>query len=171
MPLAHRLTIKLSPISQQDFVAFVTAVDSEAPNLLKWNNPVNWYRYHGGTPVRRWFNEVRDEFEVEAIIDFPNRWPPSPMPQLSGDILFVLRGCADRDGPDSIALFPETLRKDLREVRATLEAYSKTKKLDSVDAAVQRASGLGYAPLISKPLQIVYHNESGSSQFLIDRWE
>jgi hypothetical protein len=49
--------------------------------------------------------------------------------------MFVLQNCRDVYPPSNNAIFPSNLRKELHEVRSTIEAYAKTARLSGVGDA------------------------------------
>ena len=77
LPLAKTMEVKLDNPSK--FVALVTARDTTAPNILKWDNTFSWY-YHGGADAdirqrvesaggRYANNEIRCSLAWEGVTD------------------------------------------------------------------------------------------------------
>lgn len=110
-------------------IALLTAEDPTAPPILQWDDPehrcpVNWYVYSGGSRPQNWgvFGPWAD---VSAVCLLPHMWrDEDAYPQHERGAVLVLRGCVDRGNP-GLALFPEVLRSEYREVRATIEAHSR----------------------------------------------
>ena len=57
------------------------------------------------------------------------------MPHLGGGVTLVLRGAADTRTGQGNALFPATLRDDLHQIRATVEAYSRAAMIGVVSVS------------------------------------
>ena len=112
---------------QENFVAILTAEDPNAVPIIKWDsksnrNPFNWYVYNGGSYPGQW--GLRTGFvEVTGVVMQPNLWQPG-YESHGKAVFFILKGCKDSKA-NSLCLFPETLKSELHEVRATIEAYSK----------------------------------------------
>lgn len=130
LPTAKVIKAKV-PARSSSFTALLTATHADAPPLLRWDhedrrNPVSWYFYHGSTSAAQWNLPANEFVPVTAICNAPSDWH-AETPQRDAAIL-ILQGAVDtRDA--GLALFPETLREELREVRSTIEAYSKTGKI------------------------------------------
>lgn len=149
-----------------NFIAFTSAVHADAPPLFKWDSPVAWYVYPGGSSANRW-GLYPGWVQVTAIAPLPTMWGKEPKPHLGeGDVL-MLQGAVDRQNSGS-ALFPECLRGDLHGARATIEAYSRSAKLSGAD----RASACGYDMRKSHARGKLRVLASGAlTSYFIDRWE
>jgi hypothetical protein len=149
-----------------NFIAMTTAVHADAPPILKWNNPVAWYVYHGGSGAQQW--GLRAGWtKVEAISLSPTMWGDEPQTYLHEGLVIVLEGAQDSRN-ESACLFPETLRNELHGVRSVIEAYSKRAKLG--EAGGPTASGLhlgktggGYVLRVK--------SATGTTDYRIDRWD
>lgn len=120
------------------YAALVTAVDPDAPPILQWDsegrrNPVSWYLYHGGSAPSQWGLVAGKYCPVAAICLSPAHWN-GQMPHQVDGVFFLLEGAKDSRN-QSLALFPEILKSELREARSVIEAHSKTGKLDSQEEA------------------------------------
>jgi hypothetical protein len=120
-----------------DYAAYVTAVHSDAPPILQWDslenrNPVSCYVYHNGSYCTQWGLATDTYVPVTAVTLRPHMWFGEDKfnHQISG-VLFVLEGAKDRNCTE-LALFPEILKSELREIRSTIEAFSKTRKIEGV---------------------------------------
>ncbi len=172
LPLARE--IKAWVPRRGDFCAFTTATDPSAPPILKWDsaecrNPFAWYLYDKGSFACRW-NLERDSWaDVVAISELPARWDKDPVWASFGNgALFVLKDCQDQHN-QSLALFPECLRGDLHSVRATIEAYSKSKKLEALRPTVQHAAGLRFND--NSPIDLQVCIGDTLMYYTLDRWE
>lgn len=132
LPNAKKIEL-LTNYGRDSYAALVTAVDPEAPPIVKWDadnnrNPFNWYMYSNGSYPVDWNLKGGKWTEVTAVVLQPNLWQPGFEYQGKG-LFFILKGCKDTNNHSS-GLFPEILRGELREVRATIEAYSKENPLE-----------------------------------------
>lgn len=83
-------------------------------------------------------------------------------------VFLVLAGAKDTRN-SGIALFPEILKSDLREVRSTIEAYSKNAKLDGFDEA--SACGLRLQAGSTWNTKIKVTTSDGVFNYVLDRWD
>lgn len=156
------------------YAAFLTAVHPDAPPIILWDreddrNPFSWYLYTNGSSCKRW-NLLPGWNEVTAVVLQPNMWSGRPCGYATHGAMFILKGAKDQDGTSSACLFPSFLRRELYEVRATIEAYSKHTKLIGKEDA--DACGL----LIqsgSKNLAVKLRvtTDVGVALYQIDRWD
>lgn len=136
LPGAERIAYRV-PDCHAPYLAFVTAARPESPPILQWDslehrNPVSWYVYSHGSRASAWNLQDRQWVEVEAVVLQPSMWHGT-FPHHGQSAVAVLRGCRDVRGGDSLALFPEILRSEFHGVRATIEAYSRTRRLGAVE--------------------------------------
>lgn len=164
--LPGALSMEVNVPAHGNFIAMTTAVHADAPPILKWNNPVAWYVYHGGSSAQQW--GLRAGWcKVEAISLSPTAWGDRPSSFLHEGLVIVLAGAQDTRN-ESACLFPETLRNELHGVRSVIEAYSKGAKLG--DAGGPAASGLhlgkGTAGYVLR-----VKSATGITDYRIDRWD
>lgn len=73
---ARRIEVQV-PVNDSRFVALVTAVDPQAPNLLAWGNPMSWYYAAGmGGEFRRRVEEAGGKYgdvDIRATLVWNNR--------------------------------------------------------------------------------------------------
>lgn len=106
---------------------------------------------------------------VVAVSLRPNQWVGEGFEHFARGALFVLPRCWDREAPNSNALFPETLRRELHGARSVIEAYSKRATLGGREQAT--ACGLLFAPG-APPVQVRAHGPAGvMAEYQIDRWD
>lgn len=171
LPGAEKVEL-IVPHHSGAFCALVTAVDPEAPALLKWDrddrrNPVNWYFYHGGSAASRW-SLATGAVPVVGITPKPSQWQDG-FTYEGEAVMFVLEGARDRDNR-SLALFPETLRSELHGVRATLEAHSKSRSLQPVEG--QLASGMMFGGGSAwDDLTLRVTTADSIATYRLDRWD
>lgn len=112
-----------------NFAAFTTAVDANAPRLFKWNSPLGWYVYHGGSMPQS-FNMRAGWATVLCVQEVPSQ----------EGVVFCLHGCKDVIYRGGLCIFPEMLRHELHEVRSVIEAFSgKGRLMDSIRTRVPAA--------------------------------
>lgn len=173
LPMAKKIEVKVG-YGRDSFAALVTAADPEAPPILQWDteenrNPFSWYLYSSGSYARDWNLNSGDYVEVTGITLQPNMWQPGYEHQGSG-VFFILKGCKDLRNKSS-ALFPETMRGELREVRKTIEAYSNMTPLSGDWEA--DACGLRYQSGDNDNWQcnLRVTTDLGTSLYKLDRWD
>jgi len=177
LPTAEKIQLMV-PGGQASFGAYVTAENPFAPPLLQWDseksrNQTSWYVYHMGSLATNWNLQPYMLVNVLGISPGPHMWEAS---KVNGDFsrhakgaLLILEGARDLRAADcGLAIFPETLRGDLHEVRSTIEAYSRKGTLGQ--PFDQHAAGL---LLSDKNAVAELHVTSGGVQqtYKIDRWD
>ena len=126
------------------FIALVTAVNADAPPILKWDrederNAMSWYVYHNGSPATQW--GLRGGWtRVNAVVPLPTMWGPRAQPFLGNGVVLVLDGALDTRTGQGNALFPANMRDELHAIRSTVEAYSAKAELQGREAG----SACGY---------------------------
>jgi hypothetical protein len=167
----------LVPYNATSFFAFVTAADLDAPPILQWDtearrNPVNWYVYSGGSMASQWRLVPGTYVPVNAISTQPSGWNPDLPGDHHGDgAYFTLQGARDSHNLTS-ALFPEVLKTEFREIRSSIEAYSRSRVLGGAEEA--DACGLCFQKSNkSWPTATirVTDRRGGRALYRLDRWD
>ncbi len=157
-----------------NFSQMTGPVVPDAPRLFQWNHPYCSYTYHGGTTANHFHLVAGHPARVLAIVPNVERWGSARFEHHADGVLFVLENCRDTHA-DELAIFPETLRSELHEVRSVIEAYSKTDKLEEVSETAQVAAGafLGEKarPEFTKDLVFKVWTPGLVQTIRIDRWE
>lgn len=172
LPSARKIELKVG-YGRDCFAALVTAENPEAPPIIKWDteenrNPFSWYLYANGSCASNWNLSSGNYVEVTGIALQPNLWQPGYEYQGQG-VFFILKGCKDKQNKTS-GLFPEILRGELREVRATIEAYSKANPLSGDWEA--DACGLCYQSGSQNwQCELRVTTDVGVSLYKLDRWD
>lgn len=135
-----------------NFEAILTAEHADAPPILR-HHPFSTYVYHHGSRAGDWGLWPGTWVNVEAVV---------PRPTSSG-VTLVLKGCMDTQRGQGNGLFPEILRSELREVRATIEAYSKRAEIGRVTGP----GACGYGMWAKNAIRI----QADSIEYKIDRWD
>ena len=160
--------------ARDSYGAILTAVDPSSPPIIKWDMendrcPFNWYVYSGGSYPGAW-GLSNGYVEVTGVALQPNMWRKGP--HTTGEaVFFILKNCKDhRYKTAGIALFPETLKSELREVRSTIEAYSNANVLDGYD----EASACGIRMQASSKwwdYRVRVTTDVGTTIYKLDRWD
>lgn len=156
-----------------NFGAFTTAVVPSAPPLFKWDNlelrnPGAWYLYPGGSPASQWNLSPGVLTDVLGIAKLPpDFYAEGPFNYITeGRRLLILRGAADKSD-SGLSIFPECLLGELHEVRATIEAHSKTGTMEPERR--DRASGHYIGDRMEVNLEVT--TEDGVARYCVDRLE
>lgn len=173
LPYAHQVELK-TKYGNDSYAALITAEYPDAPPIILWDdeslrNPFSWYLYSGGSPANRWNLNGGTYVEVTRIEYQPNMWYESYNYEGKG-VFFILKGCKDVNGSSSLALFPEVLRRELREVRSTIEAYSRMHKLEGKEYA--SACGILLQDSTSEwNCRLRVTTDIGVTEYILDRWD
>lgn len=160
--------------SSGGFVAMVTATNSDAPPILKWDwdeerNPFSTYTYVHAQPASSWNLVGRTYVDVTGIFPVPCMWGSRPQPHLGNGAMFVIEGCKDTRIGQGNALFPEILRNELHGARSTIEAYSK--KAEFGGRAEASVCGLTVRPGNAGQTVRTRQNGGAWNYYTIDRWD
>lgn len=142
LPKVKRLGIRFpnANFSPLNLTQYVAATDPESKPILRWDNEekrntVSTYVYNNGSRLGQWTEgSVSQEFVIAGITVNPNTWGNVAMKYdipVEG-VTLLINGLKD-NGNNSVALFAETLRHELRDIRRVVEEYSNTHKLDDVE--------------------------------------
>ncbi len=174
--LADAKSIELLVPSQGNFCALVTAENADAPPIFQWDaieqrNPVSLYVYDSGSPANRWGLNARQWTKVTALTARPAHWFGGDFAHHAQAAVFILDGAKDANYKNiGVPLFPETLRAELREVRATIEAHSKVGTLGGYENA--SACGLMFQSQGSEPVHLRVTLANGTRvEYKLDRWD
>jgi hypothetical protein len=155
------------------FTAFVTAEDMDAPPIVQWDvpeqrNPMSWYFYSNGSRANDW-NLKTGWAKVTALCESPCHWFGRSTPNYPEALFFIIDGAKDKRDSGS-ALFPEILKSDLREIRSTIEEFSRTAKISGREDA--SAAGLSISKGDKKEQIVIRVTTSlGTQKIKLDRWD
>lgn len=174
LPFAESILFDVPGNQRLAFAALVTAVSQNAPPIMQWDsqderNPANWYVHHNGSTAAD-FTLTPGWVKVTAVALQPNMWSEKmTYPQHGESVFFLLQGAREASVSCGAALFPEVLKSEFREIRATIEAYSKsatiTERLEAEACGIRLQKGQTYShrfKVTAKGMRSVY---------LIDRWD
>ena len=106
---------------------------------------------------------------MTAVVLQPNMWSDRPNGYTSVGAMFVLKGARDTRNPTA-CLFPNILKGELHEVRATIEAYSNGSQMQGKEEAsvcgllIQNSS-----KWLDVKLRVT--SDVGVAHYKIDRWD
>jgi len=83
-------------------------------------------------------------------------------------VIFILAGAKDSQNT-SLALFPETLRSELHQVRSTIEAFSRAGKLEGQEKA--SACGIALNKGSNGNARFRVRTKTGTVEYRLDRWD
>lgn len=156
-----------------NYSAIVTSVHKEAPPLLQWDreekrNPFSWYVYVGGSDCSRW-RLSPGYCNVTGICLQPSMWDKEhEYPNQGKSVFFIFEGAKDTDS-SSIALFPSMLKSELHPIRSTIEAHSKSAKLEGTKEASACGIKLEGSGHWSTTLRVT--TSTGTMEYNLDRWD
>ena len=162
------------PIGRDNYCAVLTAEDPDAPPIVRWDteenrNPFSWYVYSGGSMPETWNLHPGRFVPVTAVTMQPNMWGGNHDYEGKA-VIFVLKDCKDMNYRNSgCALFPEILKSELHEVRATIEAYSKQSTCYGYDEA--SACGIRIQANTNSRARFRVTTDFGVTEYVIDRFD
>lgn len=171
--LPQAKSVKIRPNVKDNFTAYVTAVDADAAPILKWDdehtrNPVSWYLYPGGSTAFQWGIQGARWYDVPFILKAPPLWTGKLNPINEHELIVIAEAADSRN--DSAALFPQILRNELHSVRATIEAYSGSSKLETAQDGRMLAGILLDSNNAAVRLRVDLGN-GVTGEYEIDRWD
>lgn len=136
--LTEAVKIEYHVPMQAQLAALVTAVDSNAPPILQWDggeqrNPVSVYSQTA--PTQSWNLTPSSWVTVKAISPMPYHWNGNAAPNQKQGVFLSLEGCRDVSRQAGGGFLPEFLRAELREIRASLDAYARSARVEGGDKA------------------------------------
>ncbi|MGH1263470.1 hypothetical protein ACQVWE_14295 [Bacillus cereus] len=171
LPLAEEIEYQVKSVD--NFSAILTASYEDAPPILQWDkeeqrNPFSWYVYSGGSNASKW-NVSTGYQKVTAITFQPSMWYDENAHQGKA-VFLILDGAKDnRFNSAGNALFPEILKSELREIRSTLEAYSKGAAIEEYDEASACGVRLQYGGTWNAMVRVT--TKTGTAVYKLDRWD
>ena len=172
LKMARRIEFYVTGNSD-NYSAILTAEDLSAPPILQWDTeenriPFSWYVYSGGSTPSKW-NLERGYVDVTGVALQPNMWADGH--EHNGkSVFFILKGAKDTGYRTSgNALFPETLKAELREIRSTIEAYSRKAVLGGYDEA--SACGIRLQGSSKWNARFRVTTDVGTTVYVLDRWD
>lgn len=160
------------------FFALTSQSDPAAQPIIQWDfddarNPVSWYVYPNGKRASDWGLVEGVWYPVSLVMERPSMWNGNRCPHMGDGVMLVVPGAMDKTGGECLHLFPEILRQELRQVRATVEAHSNAGRLEG-DAATS-VSGISIPNnstlLAARPVRVRATVGNVVTEYSIDRWD
>jgi hypothetical protein len=163
------------PVAGQNYSlgALTTAVDPDAPPLIKWDspdsrNPFSWYRWSKIEP-EEFGLPMGVPLTVLAAVPLPSGWNAEHAHSLDGVIL-PLQDVHDAHLADvGLALYAEALRDEVQTVRKVIQQHSLQDVL--ADPGAPLACGLVLRKSDALRVRLIATIRGVASEFYIDRWE
>jgi len=162
--------------SNDNFSAILTAENYDAPPILQWDteeqrNPFSQYVYHNGSSCSNW-NLSSGFCKVTGICFTPSMWY-GDFEHQGKAVYFILDNAKDTNyrygGGSGNALFPETLKSELREIRSTIEEYSRHKTINGYEQS--SASGVKLQGGNDWDARIRVKTDNATIDYKLDRWD
>ncbi len=158
-----------------NYSAILTAEHQDAPPIILWDteekrNPFSHYVYSGGSSYRNWGLSL-GYCKVTGICYQPSMWY-GEYPNQSKSVMFILEGAKDsRYERAGCALFPEILKSELRGIRSTLEAYSRSSAIKGYEEASACGIRLQYGARHDWDTVLRVTTKTGTATYKLDRWD
>lgn len=172
LPTAETIEFHVDLFVRNNYAAFITAENPDAPPILKWDSPENrcplsWYLYNGGSAGVDW--NLTDGFvPVTAVALQP--FDVGKFTNEAPFAMFILKGARDTRHWQSGGMFVESLRGEFHEIRKTMEAHFMSAPISGRDEA--EACGLMIRSgqhLLNNRFRVV--SNGIRSTYTIDRWD
>lgn len=138
------------------------AVEDTGVRLFQWGHLFSGFSWVN--PQRPSSYGLAAWANVPGITSVPSSWDGG-RPNHADGLVFLLEDAKLPHSP-GLALFPETMRGELREVRSVIEAYSKTRAMQGLDQPNQ-AIGVAAGRQFGYPLRL----RVDGRLITLDRWE
>lgn len=154
------------------YISIVTAVHADAPPILQWDrederHTFSHYFWHGGANATQFGLQPNAWVRVVGVTSKPPFINQAP--HYGQGAVLLLEGAADTRLSGHLALFPELMRSELREIRSTLEAFSRAGTMG--EAGAPAAAGIGIAPQSQASPMIRVKTAAAVTTYKIDRWD
>ncbi len=176
LPAAESIDLRTAT-GPDNHAALVTAADPDAPPILQWDrpdrrNPVSIYVWIGGSLPRAFGLAEGAWVPVVGITPQPSGWHGATSDHLGAGSVLILEGARDTQRAGN-ALFPEFLKAELREVRSTVEAFSREATIEAAPDGVPPAAGLmlSRGSVAGRFVRLRVRAEGVVQEYQIDRWD
>jgi hypothetical protein len=165
-----------APHGKNSYGTLTTASDDDAPPILQWDfpaerNPFSFYLYVNGSAPSDWAVKPDKWCTVNAITLMPANWNSDKFTHHAKCVLFILDKAKDlKHQTAGLAIFPENLKSEFREVRSTIESHSTLGTIDGIDAS--SASGILFS-VHDKNIEFALRvtTVDGCQKYRLDRWD
>jgi len=161
-------------LNRDSYAAMVTAVDFDAPPILQWDtpehrNPVSWYLYSGNSLPDAWGLIATTYQSVTGICFKPTMWHGNFSHHGEG-VVFILDGARDtRYENAGGGLFPEIMKSEFRDIRSTIEAYSRKETLQGYEESTACGIALSKGDVWSNVFRVLVNGSK--TEYKLDRWD
>ena len=170
IPTADQIDLHLNAGNTQ-FIVLTAAVNADAPRLFQWEHGYAWYCWSAGAPASQ-YGLATGWAKMNGITRLPARWnDDGERFKHHGDGLVLLVEGARETRESSAALFPSLLRSELHGARATIEAHSKSAKMQGLKDGTAIGYDLRQGSSTSYPVQLRVHTNGSTQVYKIDRWD
>jgi len=116
-----------------------------------------------------WTIQANNFVKVNGITTSPNLWDGNENTQSGNHVFFLLDGVKDTSEGKGRGFFNEMLKPELRQIRKTLEAFTKDTPIE--DAELSTACGIGYNNDSEWNLTVKVTANNSTRIIKIDRWD
>lgn len=164
LPTAKKIDF-LAP-AHGNYYGMVTAVNPEAPCLLKWGNHVSWFIFYRGSSAEHWSLSNNTWVPIQAICALPPHWNgEDKFKEESPAAMLILKGCALKEDTPGGLFFPESLKAEYHPIRKAMEAYSKSKVVEGRTEGTANGYMYQYSSQATIRLKV-----NGTDVYVIEEW-
>jgi len=161
-----------------NFYGLTTASDPTAAPILQWDglnghprNPVAWYFYSGLSHATRWNLKAGSWAKVTSVFLSPHCWQePGLFLHHQKNVFFSLEGAVDLN-INSLGLFPETLKNELRAIRSVIEAHSLKSCIEEPEKGEVNGIAISSGASPVNTLNVRVRTEYSVAVYKIDRFD
>jgi len=169
LPAAQQVEY-LTTAGRRNFMTFVTEKVDGSPQILQWDNPYSWFVTNAGSLARDHDLPSNAFVNVPGIAGMPYTWGGGKYSHFGESVAFLLDGASSES--NSLCLFPEILKSELHEVRATIEAYSQAGRMELKSGAAVAIRLTGHDGRIQFGPETFRVTADGvQTLYSIDRWD
>lgn len=174
LPSAEQIEVYITA-TKQNWCGLLTATYPDSPPILQWDhiearNQVSWYVYSGGSTAASWGTKSGWQ-KLSAVTLQPSMWnDPGKYANHGRSVILLVDGAQDtRD--TGLCLFPEFLKSELHQVRATIEAHARSVPASGREQGSAAGIRIGAEAAQSAPVLVRVTTASGAIEYKIDRWD
>lgn len=152
--------------------AYTTAQNAKSKKIFLWDNHFSFFQYVDENLAVNWSLQPNKLVLIRAIsympymFNDPNNIPPTERP----GACLLLEGARDRRVAP-MCIFPEHLKGELKEHRATINTFSNTNPLGPVKGRLTQAAGWFLTEGMKRPVTIQVFDGRIHTNYVIDRWD
>lgn len=168
LPKAEKIEF-LVPGLLANYLAFVTAVNPDAPFMLQWDNHVSHYVCVSGSRGSRWNLQERTHVEVTGVALAEHMWGALQLDHHKRSVTFILKGALDLDYRVGGGMFPETMRAEYHGIRKVLERHFTQAPIEGKDESTACGICLPDGGEWAHTFRVTA--EGVRREYLLDRWD